>query len=87
MSDSPIQVVKEVPLERPDLRQSAYNEIVNLIDNNIEFNSLYAMDDDILIGAYEALNDRNMVDSENENTGSDAVTIVGTVCNGARANC
>ena len=65
MSDSPIQVVKEVPLERPDLRQSAYNEIVNLIDNNIEFNGLYAMDDDILIGAYEALNfnlnDRNMV--------------------------
>ena len=46
--DSSIDIVKEAPLARPDLRQSAYLEIVNLIDNNVEFNSVYAMDDDIL---------------------------------------
>ena len=51
--DSSIEIVKEAPLARPDLRQSAYLEIVNLIDNNVEFNSVYAMDDDILLGAYE----------------------------------
>jgi len=53
--DPSIDIVKEIPLAPPDLRQSAYIEIVNLIDNNMEFNGVYAMDDDILLGAYEAL--------------------------------
>jgi len=82
--DSSINIVKETPLARPDLRQSAYMEIVNLIDNNVEFNGVYAMDDDILLGAYEALNDQGKVYVKGENDGPDAVTLVGTVCNGAR---
>jgi ribose transport system substrate-binding protein len=82
--DSSIDIVKETPLARPDLRQSAYIEIVNLIDNNVEFNGVYAMDDDILLGAYEALNDRGRVYVKGENDEPDAVTLVGTVCNGAR---
>ena len=82
--DPSIDIVKEIPLAPPDLRQSAYIEIVNLIDNNMEFNGVYAMDDDILLGAYEALNDRGRVYVKGENDGPDAVTLVGTVCNGAR---
>src|SRR5210317_1238209 len=82
--DSSIDIVKETPLARPDLRQSAYMEIVNLIDNNVEFNGVYAMDDDILLGAYDALNDQGRVYVKGKNDGPDAVTLVGTVCNGAR---
>jgi ribose transport system substrate-binding protein len=82
--DPSIDIVKEIPLAPPDLRQSAYIEIVNLIDNNMEFNGVYAMDDDILLGAYEALNDRGRVYVKGGNDGPDAVTLVGTVCNGAR---
>ena len=77
-------IVKELPLARPDLRQSAYNQMVSLIDSSVEFNGVYAMDDDILSGAYEALNDKGMLFVTGENEGDDAVTIVGTVCNGAR---
>jgi len=58
--------------------------MVNLIDNNVEFNSVYAMDDDILLGAYEAINDANRVYVKGQNDEADAVTLVGTVCNGAR---
>ena len=82
--DSSIDIVKETPLARPDLRQSAYMEIVNLIDSNVEFNGVYAMDDDILLGAYDALNDQGRVYVKGKNDGTDAVTLVGTVCNGAR---
>lgn len=82
--DSSIDIVKETPLARPDSRQSAYMEIVNLIDNNVEFNGVYAMDDDILLGAYDALNDQGRVYVKGKNDGTDAVTLVGTVCNGAR---
>ena len=51
VSDSPIQVVKEVPLERPDLRQSAYNEIVNLIDVWVVWIGLIYEDLHITVGS------------------------------------
>ena len=84
IANSPIEIVRELPLARPDLRQSAYNAIVEMVDEGLKFHGVYAMDDDILIGAYEALNDRGMVYTKGENESEDAVTFVGTVCNGAR---
>ena len=77
-----ISIVKEIPLARPDLRQSAYLTMVKLMDDpSLVFHGVYAMDDDILIGAYEALNDRGRLDPAR---GDESVTLVGTVCNGAR---
>ena len=84
IANSPIEIARELPLARPDLRQSAYNAIVEMVDEGLKFHGVYAMDDDILIGAYEALNDRGMVYTKGENESEDAVTFVGTVCNGAR---
>jgi len=62
--------------------QPAYDAIIRILD---EFDTtgevihgVYAMDDTILIGAYEALNDRGLLEGPN------AIEIVGTVCNGDR---
>lgn len=77
-----IEIVEEIPLPRPDLRQAAYLTMVRLMDDpTVTFHGVYAMDDDILIGAYEALNDRGRLDPDR---GEESVTLVGTVCNGAR---
>ena len=77
-----IEIVEEIPLKWAEIRQAAYLTMVRLMDDpTVTFHGVYAMDDDILIGAYEALNDRGRLDPDR---GEESVTLVGTVCNGAR---
>ncbi|CAJ1961061.1 unnamed protein product [Cylindrotheca closterium] len=80
IEDSSIEITHDLPLDWGN--QPAYEAMIHLMDElkttGQEIHGVYAMDDNILIGAYEALNDRGRLDGE------DAVTLVGTVCNGHR---
>jgi ribose transport system substrate-binding protein len=77
IDDSDIDLIDSLHLDWGS--QNAFNAMVRLIDDFVRtgdtLHGVYAMDDDILNGAYQALADRGMLDS---------VTLVGTVCNGAR---
>mmetsp|Transcript_7044 Transcript_7044/g.16456 ORF Transcript_7044/g.16456 Transcript_7044/m.16456 type:complete len:774 (+) Transcript_7044:155-2476(+) len=80
IANSSIEITHDLPLDWGN--QPAYDAMVRLMDEmkttGDEIHGVYAMDDNILIGAYEALNDRGRLDAH------DAVTLVGTVCNGHR---
>lgn len=76
IADHPsINLVKKLPLDWGT--QPVYEAVLQLLtEMNGELHGIYAMDDSILMGAYQAIQDYPNVRTN--------ITLVGTVCNGAR---
>ena len=88
IAGSPVQLVESLPIDWGS--QNAYDQMLIMLDSlikeGIALHGIYAMDDDILKGAYQAIEDRR----KNLPLGGDTqwvheITLVGTVCNGARS--
>ncbi|CAB9527881.1 Inherit from proNOG: Periplasmic binding protein LacI transcriptional regulator [Seminavis robusta] len=76
-----ITLLQKLPLDWGT--QPAYEAVLYLLDTipTGQLHGIYAMDDSILMGAYQAIQDHPSTRTSNNKT---TITLVGTVCNGAR---
>ena len=88
IAGSPVQLVESLPIDWGS--QNAYDQTLIMLDSlikeGIPLHGIYAMDDDILKGAYQAIEDRRRsIPLDSDAQWVHEITLVGTVCNGARS--